>query len=301
MELSRNRSAPRSRRQEGLRPRRGRRLPDRGRTALETAQNQATAMEARARAAVAELQEVASAAPCPSHDAGPARRRRRPPTPDACRVRRPTRPRRSAARCCSPSAPPTRPSPRRRPRPTRITREATTEAEATLDSTARCRPSCSRRPAPRPAGPPRPSGSRAEGEVQALWPAASSSSATSTTSSSTSIDQRERLRGAARQHRRPRATACPAGSGRDPPPAAVGVRRRTRRRHRRDVGRPTPTADRHRRRAAADVDPSKPSSMPTTIGDADGGRATPTAIAPPTAGPWRHAGAAVSPSNAASD
>ena len=60
---------------KGLRPRRGRRPSSREvAEALEAAQNQATAMEARARAAVARLQEVAAAGRARPT---PARRRRR--------------------------------------------------------------------------------------------------------------------------------------------------------------------------------------------------------------------------------
>ena len=68
---------------------------------LERAQNQSTAMEARARAAVARLQEV-------SEGTATDPRRRRPPHPrpsrSTCRRNSPTR---SAARSCSPNAPPT--------------------------------------------------------------------------------------------------------------------------------------------------------------------------------------------------
>ena len=72
--------------------------------ALETAQNEATAMEARARAAVARLQELSQQAPDAAGTGAPSRRRS---------TRRSTSRRRSAAPCCSPSARPTSPSPRR--------------------------------------------------------------------------------------------------------------------------------------------------------------------------------------------
>ena len=99
--------------------------------ALETAQNEATAMEARARAAVARLQELSQQAPTARR---PRRRAAEVPAPPS------TRPRRSAARCCSPSAPPTPRSPRPRPRPIGCSaRPATTPAPT------------STRPAPRPA------------------------------------------------------------------------------------------------------------------------------------------------------
>ena len=66
--------------------------------ALEAAQNEATAMEARARAAVARLQELSQQAP----DGAAA-----PSDPPSRSSPRSTRPRRSAAPCSSPSAPPT--------------------------------------------------------------------------------------------------------------------------------------------------------------------------------------------------
>ena len=94
--------------------------------ALETAQNEATAMEARARAAVARLQELSQGGARPTP----------PPTgtPDPSR-RRPTSrsPRRSRARCCWPSARPTRPWPTPRPRPTGCSPPRSEDAAGRLD------------------------------------------------------------------------------------------------------------------------------------------------------------------------
>ena len=95
--------------------------------ALETAQNEATAMEAKARAAVARLQELSRQA----GDGGPPASRPaaggRGPRPTS------TSPRRSAARCCWPSARPTRRSPRPRPRPTACSARPATTPPASLD------------------------------------------------------------------------------------------------------------------------------------------------------------------------
>ena len=68
---------------------------------LERAQNQSTAMEARARAAVARLQEVSEGQ---AADAPPPHRRGDEPDATTCPPNSPTR---SAARSCWPSGPPT--------------------------------------------------------------------------------------------------------------------------------------------------------------------------------------------------
>ena len=90
--------------------------------AIETAQNQATAMEARARAAVAKLQEVSQQVT--SGAAMPAARRR-----PATRTPRP-----SAARCCWRSAPPTTPLPQANADAEAITVKARVDATTVIDN-----------------------------------------------------------------------------------------------------------------------------------------------------------------------
>ena len=145
--------------------------------ALETAQNEATAMEARARAAVARLQEL-SQQPAEGAEAGGEPAEVRPTVDEAETISRTlllaqrtadTHGRRGPGR----GRPGARRGPRRgRVRPRRRPR--------------RRRPASSRRPGPRPAGPASPSGCRSRARCRPCSPGATSSSPTSTTSSSTS-------------------------------------------------------------------------------------------------------------------
>ena len=93
---------------------------------LERAQNQSTAMEARARAAVARLQEVSEGqTAAPRRHRGPRSRWRS----------RPTSPTRSAARSCWRNAPLTHSSPKPVPKRPKVVATANDEAAATRDST----------------------------------------------------------------------------------------------------------------------------------------------------------------------
>ena len=177
-------------------------------------------MEARARAAVAKLQELTqSGAPRQGGlgHAGRGQRRTGSPWPRPPRPSRPswpaTTPRRSAAPCCSPSAPPTPPS----PRPTReaegIVAAARAEATKIVDDA---------KVEGRKAN--EDERIKAEGEVQALArPPRLPASATSTTSSSTSSPSASgcATRPSALQDMVDR---VPGRSRRRPPAAAVGQR-----------------------------------------------------------------------------
>ena len=242
-------------------------------------------MEARARAAVARLQELSQQARRADGRRAPAEHVARRPS---------TRPRRSAAPCCSPSARPTRPSPRRRPRPT----------GARSPPAARQARRQARRGGPRrgAAGPASPSGCRSRARSRRCWPGATSSSPTSTTSSSTSSpsgsasprspaeltalvqrvpaglgDMRRPLLSAAAEPTTP-SRCCRSVPSTTDPPSVGTVRRRRRRRGRsgrragRDHQRPPSTERRRRRATPADCQP-RPSGDHAPVVDRAGASA----------------------------
>ena len=160
---------------------------------LEAAQNQSTAMEARARAAVARLQEVSTARETPAAPVSAG---------DAETISRTLLLAQRTADATVSEA---------KTEADRIVTAAHEEAATTIDSTARCRRACSKRRAPRPDRCPRSSSRPPRARSRRCSPGATSSSRTSTNSSTSSSIN---ATGCARP-RRPCSTSpnvCQAGS-----------------------------------------------------------------------------------------